>query len=93
MDTGATSVEIDQERVKEILARFKLPDEIERIETRFGRDHTGDPAVFLTFHVKDEAKIEREDIRRLSSFLSEITSALVNGGVGGFAYTRLEQAA
>ena len=27
MDTGATSVEIDQERVKEILARFKLPDE------------------------------------------------------------------
>jgi hypothetical protein len=93
MDTGETTVEINQERVKEILARFQLPDEIEGIDTRFGRDHTGDPAVFLTFRVKDEAKIEREDIRRLSSFLAEITSALVNGGVGGFAYTRLDQAA
>lgn len=93
MNTGEATVEIDQERVKEILARFQLPDEIERIDTKFDHDHTGDPAVFLTFHVKDDAKIDREDIRRLSSFLAEITSALVNAGVGGFAYTRLEQAA
>ncbi|MBW4039783.1 MAG: hypothetical protein HIU91_13115 [Acidobacteria bacterium] len=93
MDTGASMVAIDQERVREILARFVLPEEIERFDTRFGLDHTGDPAVFITFHVKDEAKIGREEIRRLSSLLSEITSALVNGGIGGFAYTRLEQAA
>ena len=29
MDTGETTVEIDQERVKEILARFKLPERLE----------------------------------------------------------------
>jgi hypothetical protein len=93
MDTFETTVEINRERVEEILSRFTLPDEIERIDTTYGSDHTGDSAVFLTFHVKDEAKIDRNDVQRLSAFLSEVTSALLNGGIAGFAYTRLEQAA
>jgi hypothetical protein len=90
MDTADTSTEIDSAKVEAILDRFAAPEEISRIETIYGTDHTGDPAVFLTFHVKDQAKISQADIRRLSSFLSEVTSALLNEGIGGFAYTRLE---
>jgi len=93
MDTSAADVEINQAKVRDIPARFPLPPEIERMDTRYGRDHTGDASVFLTFHVKDSAKLGPADITRLSRFLSEVASALVNGDVGGFAYTRLEQAA
>lgn len=93
MEADSSYVEIDREKVQAILARFPLPPEIERIETRYGRDHTGDASVYLTFHVRDNAKLEPADIKRLSSFLAGVTSALLHSGVGGFAYTRLEQAA
>ncbi|HZL27710.1 MAG TPA: hypothetical protein VFC39_14385 [Acidobacteriaceae bacterium] len=90
MQTTEVTLEIDQDKVKEILARFALPDEIERVETTFKEDHTGDPSVYLTFHVREGAKIGREDITRLSKFLSTIASAMLNEGIGGFPYTRLE---
>jgi hypothetical protein len=93
MQTTEIAFEIDREKVKRILARFALPDEIERLATKYGEDHTGDSSVFLTFYVKDDAKIGPEDVKRLSTFLAAITSALLNEGIGGFAYTRLEQAA
>jgi hypothetical protein len=93
MQTTEGTFEIDRGKVKNILSRFALPDEIERIETKFGEDHTGASSVFLTFHIKDDARIGPEDVKRLSAFLMAITSALLNEGIGGFPYTRLEQAA
>jgi hypothetical protein len=93
MDTTELQVQIDREKVATILARFALPPEIESLETRFGNDHTGDSAVYLTFNVRDDAKLEQADIKRLSAFLAEVASALINGNIGGFAYTRLDQAA
>jgi hypothetical protein len=93
MQTTEVTFEIDRDKVKKILARFALPDEIERVETTFKEDHTGDSSVFLMFHVRDDAKIGPEDVKRLSKFLGSIRSAMLNEGIGGFAYTRLEQAA
>jgi hypothetical protein len=93
METNEIQVAIDQQKVQKIVSSFELPPEIERIETRYGRDHTGDASVFLTFHIRDDVKVNTEGIKRLSAFLSAVTSALLNSNVGGFAYTRLEQAA
>jgi len=93
MQTTETTSEIDRDKVNEILARFALPEEVERVDITFRDDHTGDPSVFLTFHVKDDAKISPEDLKRLSEFLGTIRSAMLDDGVGGFPYTRLEQAA
>jgi hypothetical protein len=93
MQATEATFEVDRDKVREILARFVLPDEVERVETTYRDDHTGDPSVFLTFYVKHDVKISREDIKRLSEFLMTITGALVNADIGGFPYTRLEQAA
>ena len=93
MQTTEATSEIDRDKVKEILARFELPNEVERVETTFRDDHTGDPSVYLTFHVKDDVKISQEDIKRLSQFLGTVAGAMLNEGIGGFPYTRLEQAA
>jgi hypothetical protein len=86
-------VVIDREKVQRIISGFTLPSEIERIETTYRPDHTGDASVFLTFHLKSDVKPSKDDIKRLSRAVSELTGALLNGGIGGFAYTRLEQAA
>ncbi len=92
MDAAETKHEIDQQKVRKILAGFTLPSEIEKVDTVFGVDSTGDPAVTLTFHVRDDAHIGKEELRRLTSFLSEVTRALLQGNISGFPYARLEQA-
>jgi hypothetical protein len=80
METTAAKSEMDQQKVLEILARFTLPGEIAKVDTDFGVDSTGDPAVRLTFHVRDDARIGQQELERLTKFLSEVTS-LPDGGV------------
>ncbi len=93
MESQQLNAEINRERVQKILSDFALPPEIEAVEPKYGVDHTGDPAVFLTFTVKKDIAIKTADIKRLTQFIFEVTSALFNGEIGGFAYTRLDQAA
>ena len=93
MRPGETSTEIDHQRVYDILGRFTLPVEVDRLETVFGPDASGDASVKLTFHVRAKAHIGAEELERLSKFLSEVTSALLQADIGGFPYTRLEGAA
>lgn len=93
MEASEYKAEIDRRKVEDILAGFKLPEEIQSIDTTFGRDHTGDPAIFLTFSIRDGAPLQPEDMKRLSRFLSEVVGALLDGGVVAFPYTRLQEAA
>ena len=84
---------INQGKVQDILSRLTLPPEMDRVETKYGTDHTGDPAVFLTFYLKADVHVEREEIKHLSRFISGVARDLLNADVGGFPYTRLEDAA
>ncbi len=93
MQASQPSAEVDQQKVQEILARFTLPPEVERVEIRFGSDHSGDPAVYVTFHLREDTNIGRKEIKSLSSFSSSVAKALYKGDIGGFAYTMLDQAA
>ena len=93
METPIEHVGLDQDKVQGTLARFTLPPEIDHVETNYGTDHTGDPAVFLTFILKQDVHLEREEIKQVSRFISDVGGALLNAGIGGFPYTRLEEAA
>jgi hypothetical protein len=93
MNAADATVVIDEKKVREILASFALPKEIENVEVKFGSDSTGDPSVSLTFVVRDKILIGPEEMRRLTDFLSEVTRAMLQGNIGGFAYTKLAQAA
>ena len=64
-----------------------------RVETDYGKDHTGDPAVFLTFHLHEGVQASREQIKPISRFVHQVAAALLNSHIGGFPYTRLKQAA
>jgi hypothetical protein len=92
METIAPRLEVDRQKVQKVLAQFTMPAEIERVETEYGPDSTGDPSVRLTFHVRNDAHIGQTELDRLTRFLSELTSALLQADIAGFPYTRLEQA-
>ncbi len=93
MDTTQQEVAIDKQKVAAILAQFELPPEIVRVDTNYGKDHTGDPAVFLTFHLHQGVHASREEIKPISRFVHRVAATLLNGNIGGFPYTRLKQAA
>jgi hypothetical protein len=92
MDAAATKPEVDRQKVHAILASLLLPKEIENVHAEFGSDSTGDPAVKLRFRVRDAVVIGPAELDRLTKFLSDVVRALLQADIGGFPYTRLEQA-
>jgi len=93
MSTDATQVVLNQQKVETVLASLTIPSEIERWNTRFGTDSTGDPAAWITFHVRPDVNVDDKKLRELNQFLSEVTSKLLQDDVEGFPYTILTQAA
>ena len=93
MDRAQREATIDKQRVAAILAQFDLPPEIVSVDTDYGSDHTGDPAVFLTFHLHEGVQASREEIKPISRFVHQVAAALLNFNVGAGPYTRLKQAA
>ena len=93
METDRVQIAIDRQKVEEILKQFTLPSEFERVDVHYGPDHDGDASVSLTFVVRTDIQIADEEIPRLSRFMSGVVSALYNGNVGGYIYSRLDEAA
>lgn len=93
MSTDIAKDEVNQQKVVAVLASLKLPSEIERLDTRFGTDSTGDPAAWITFHVKPNVKVDAAKLNELNDFLSTVTTTLIQADIDGFPYTLLEQAA
>jgi hypothetical protein len=93
MSVDTAKVEVNQQKVKAALQSFAIPTEIQRWETKFGTDSTGDPAVWITFHVKPDVNVDAAKLKELDQFLSTVTSRLLQEDIAGFPYTLLEQAA
>lgn len=84
---------IDRAKVEAVLAKVQLPPEILRVEVQYEPDYTGDPAVYLRFILPSDIDLNGSDITRLSAFASQVLDGLYNANIGGFAYSRLQQAA
>jgi len=93
MSVEAVKVEINQQRVDAVLGSLTIPSEIERWDTRFGTDSTGDPAAWITFHVRPEVHVDNKKLKELDQFLWEVTRKLLQDNMETFPYTFLEQAA
>lgn len=83
----------DQARAKAILDETPLPPELSTVTIELKDDYSGDPAMYLSFHVKDEVKLEDEHIARLSRYMMDVADRLLRSGVSRFPYVSLDQAA
>lgn len=88
-----SSEEQERERVRQVLDGFPLPPEIADVTIEMGNDSTGDPALWLHFNLKTEIQIKGEQITRLSRFIGEVQSSLLQSGISRFPYAYLDEAA
>jgi hypothetical protein len=93
MSMDAVKSEINQQKVDAVLGSLTIPSEIERWDARFGTDSTGDPAAWITFHVRPDVTVDNKKLTELNKFLSEVTRKLLQDNADGFPYTILTQAA
>jgi hypothetical protein len=83
----------DEEKARAILSETPLPPELDRVSIKVKNDSDGTLALYLSFEVKAEAKLERETIERLSRYITSIQLRLVGAGMSLFPYASLDQAA
>jgi hypothetical protein len=70
----------------------KMPG-VERITVELGNDQTGDPAMWLVFHLQPGVVVSSDWARRFNEYAAVIQTKILHSGLRRFPYTRLEPAA
>jgi hypothetical protein len=83
----------DEMKARAILNEIQLPPELAAISLERKNDSSGDPAIYISFQVKDEAVLDRETTMRLSRFMSSVAVEILKSGISLFPYVSLDQAA
>jgi hypothetical protein len=66
---------------------------VERITVELGNDQTGDPAMWLVFHLQPGVVVNSEWARSFNEYAAIIQTKILHSGMRRFPYTRLESAA
>lgn len=85
--------EAQKDQAQNILRRLQLPPEISDIDVRLGTDTSGEPALWLVFHVRPGIETGKSEVEKLTRFTYEVQSKIFDDGILLFPYTVLEQAA
>jgi hypothetical protein len=90
---GTLPEQEDQSKVKAVLEKNPLPPEIGQVEIQFKNDHDGTPAMYLSFELRVGALLGKEQIPRLSRYMSDVLDQLLRSGLSRFPYASLDEAA
>jgi len=102
MQTFETSVEearsigasVDEvRRIHELVKRHRFPADVRSFEVNFGRDSTGDPAVWIWFLVQDDNNPSEEKIDGLNQFANSVRSDLLKADLRYWPYIDFRAAA
>jgi hypothetical protein len=93
MNAVADQGQLEKEQAEQIIADTPLMDGIESISVELGDDHTGDPSMWLVFHMWRDLEPDDEWFRRFNQFSHRLGMRIIHSGVIRFPYTRLSPAA
>jgi hypothetical protein len=82
---GAASLS-EARRIRSLVNRHKRPHGVLTWEAKYGEDSTGEPAVWIWFHVNDEEKISQPRIEELTDFVENVRSGLLEAKLGRWPY-------
>jgi len=85
--------QLEKEKAEQIIADTPLMDGIESITVELGDDHTGDPAMWLVFHMRRDLNADDQWLRRLNEYSGQLGMKIIHSGLTRFPYTRLRRAA
>lgn len=73
-------------KVHKLIRKRRLPADVKSFEVRFGKDATGDPAIWIWFLVDDDINPSAEKISRLSEFGDLVRSDLLGADLRYWPY-------
>jgi hypothetical protein len=81
----------DEARVFDEIVRkhVHLPEDVLRVDFRFGEDWTGAPAVWIVFFARDDLKPSRKKIAELQRAAQEVRSAVRKSGSERWPYIEI----
>jgi hypothetical protein len=85
--------QLEKQRAEQIIADTPLLDGIESISVELGDDQSGDPAMWLVFHMRHDLEADDEWLRRLNKYAHLLGMRIIHSGLTRFPYTRLRRAA
>ena len=93
MNVSEDQGQLEKEKAEQIIADTPLMDGIESISVELGDDHTGDPAMWLVFHMRGDLATDDEWLKRFNEYSGQIDMRIIHSGLTRFPYTRLRRAA
>ena len=85
--------QLEKEKAEQIIADTPLMDGIESVSIELGDDQSGDPAMWLVFHLQRDLQADDPWLKRFNEYTSKIDMRIIDSGLTRFPYTRLRQAA
>jgi hypothetical protein len=82
--------QFEKEKAQQFIAETPRLPGVDPVRIDFGRDHTGDPAMWIVFHVSPDLKFDMNMADRFNDYDSVIQTKILHGGLKRFPYTRLE---
>jgi hypothetical protein len=83
--TGAASVS-EARRIRTLINKHKRPQGVQTWNAEYGEDSTGEPAVWIWFHYKDENGISQHKIHELTDFVQSVRDDLLDSKLGRWPY-------
>lgn len=85
--------QLEKEKAEQIIADTPLMDGIESISVELGDDHSGDAAMWLVFHMRQDLQADDSWLKRLNVYSQQLGIRIIDSGLTRFPYTRLRRAA
>jgi hypothetical protein len=83
--------QFEKEKAEQFIAETPPMPGVEPIRIDFGRDHTGDPSMWLVFRVSPDLDFDWDAAGRFNEYVGVIQTKILHAGLKRFPYTRLEQ--
>jgi hypothetical protein len=85
--------QLEKAAAEQIIADTPLMDGIESVNVELGDDQTGDPAMWLVFHMRHDLLANDQWLRRFNEYSHQLGMRIIHSGLTRFPYTRLRRAA
>lgn len=72
--------------INSVIKRHRFPSGVKTWSAEYGEDSTGDPAVWIWFHYKDDEGASQQNIHELSDFVHLIRDHLLEADIGRWPY-------
>lgn len=93
MNVAEDQGQLEKAKAEQIIADTPLMDGIESISVELGEDHTGDPAMWLVFHLHRDLVADTQWHERFYEYSRQLDRSIIDDGLKRFLYSRLRRAA